>query len=86
MQANNIMLIVLLFYLLPFLAESSSITPKENSTVDGKTCEQMLEAFWKMKDANVEEEYQLTTTEKLHSKPVVLNEREQLMEYQREFC
>ena len=79
--------ILLLFYLLPFLAGSSSITLKEN-IVDGKTCAQILEAFWKQNDMNVEGEYQLITTEKLNLKPKALNqilsEKEQLVEYQRE--
>ena len=84
MQMN--MLVVLLLSLLPFLAESSSIIPKE-STVDGKKCDQMLETFWKLNDENVEEEYRLIITEKLNSKPEALNqilsEREQFVEYER---
>ena len=88
MQVN--ILVVFLFNLLPFLAESSSIAVKENSnvTVDGKECEQMLEAFWKQNGLNVEGEYQLISKEKLILKPEapnqILNEGEQLVEYQRE--
>ena len=55
--------------------------------VDSKTCEKMLEAFWEMKDANMEREYQLITTEKFNSKPEALNQmsdREHFVEYQRE--
>ncbi len=92
------MFIPLLFYLLPFVATRSySVTPKANSTViaDGKTCQQLLEAFQTMKDniMTVEEDYHLTTTEKLiNSKPGPLNRiqnqnfgrRQQLVEYQRE--
>ena len=80
-------LILLLFYLLPFLAESNSITLKEN-TIDGKMCDQMLKTFQKQNDVNVEGEYQLITTEKLNSRSEALNqilsEKEQLVEYQRE--
>ena len=79
--------ILLLFYLVPFLAGSNSIALKEN-TIDGKTCDQMLKTFRKQNDVNVEGEYQLITTEKLNSKPEALNqilsEKEQLVEYQRE--
>jgi hypothetical protein len=89
-----IMFISLLFYLLLFVAARSySVTPKANSTViaDGKTCQQLLEAFQTMKDMTVEEDYHLTTTEKLiNSKPdpLIQNQnfggREQFVEYQRE--
>ena len=87
MQVN--VLIVLLLYLLSFLARSHSVTVKENNMiVDSKTCEKMLEAFWEMKDTNMEGEYQLITTEKFNSKPEALNrilsDREHFVEYQRE--
>ena len=86
-----IMLIVLLFYLLPFVAaRSNSITPKLNGTVteDGKICEQLLQVFWKMKDITMEEDYQLITTDILNSKTGPLNQllsaREHFVDYQRE--
>ena len=85
MQKN--MLVALLLYLLPFFADSSSITQNENIVGD-KTCEKMLETFWKLNGMNIEGEYQLITTEKLNSKPEALNrilsEREQLVKYERE--
>lgn len=86
MQVNKP--VVLLFFLLPFLAHSSSIALKTNSTVDRKICEKMLEAFWKHNDLNVEGEYHLISKEEISSKPQalsqILNEREQLVEHQRE--
>ena len=81
-------LVVLLFYLLPLASESSSqtITPKE-SKVGGKTCEQLLETFWKSNGMNIEGEYELITTQKLNSKSEavsqILNERD-LVEYESE--
>ena len=74
---------VLLFYLLPLVVESSSqiITPKE-SKVGGKTCEQLLETFWESNDMNIVGEYELITTQKLNSKSEALDQilsgREQL--------
>ncbi|MCG8621880.1 MAG: hypothetical protein MJE68_07780 [Proteobacteria bacterium] len=56
--------------------------------MEGKTCEQLLEKFWGSNGMNIEEEYELTSTQKLNSKPEALNqilsEREQLMEYESE--
>ena len=82
------LLVVLLLYLLPFLADSSSITQNEG-TVDDKTCEKMMKMFWKSNGMNIEGEHNLITTEKLNLKPETLNwilsEREQLVEYKREF-
>jgi hypothetical protein len=83
------LLFVLLFYFLPLVSESSSltITPKE-STQGGKSCEQLLETFWESNGMNIEGEYELITTQKLNSKSEVLNqilsEREQLVEYESE--
>ena len=80
------LLVVLLFYLLPLVVESSSqaITPRE-SKVGGKTCEQLLEKFWESNGMNIEGEYELITTQKLNSKSEALNqilsEREQLVEF-----
>ena len=80
------LLVVLLFYLLPLVVESSSqaITPKE-SKVGGKTCEQLLETFWESNGMNIKEEHELITTQKLNSKSEalnqILNDKEQLVEY-----
>lgn len=87
MQKNMLVALLLYTYLLPFLADSSSITQNEGIVGDN-TCGQMLETFWKTNGMNIEGEYQLTTTEKLNSKPEALNrilsEREQLVKYERE--
>ena len=83
------LLVVLLFYLLPLVVESNSqtITPKE-SKVGSKTCEQLLEKFWESNGMNIEGEYELITIQKLNSKSEalnqILNEREQLVEYESE--
>ena len=86
MQTN--LSVVLLLYLLPFLAESSSSTDLNEGTVGGKACEQMLETFWKSSDLNIEGEHQLITTEELNAKQGILNEKisekDQLVEFQRE--
>ena len=82
------LLVVLLLYLLPFLADSSFISQNEG-VVGDKTCEQMLKIFSKSNSMNIEGEYNLITTEKLNLKPEVLNrifsKRELLVEYKREF-
>ena len=90
-----IMLIVLVFYLLPLVparvnSQTGTVATNINNTVkvDGKTCQQLLEAFWKMKDTMEGEDYQLIMTEKLNSikeqQNQILSTREEFVEYHRE--
>ena len=87
MYVNKFVMLLLLLF--SFLAESSSVAFEKNSTVDGEICEQLMLETRKQTDLNVEKDYHLITKENLVSKPETLNqilsEREQLVEYQREF-